>query len=810
MLGDGWRMVLTPAGQCATSAEAAQHGDFLPATVPGTVAGALEAAGRFDRAAPMPLQDQDAWYVLDFPETVRGAFTLRFEGLATVADVYLNEAIILSSESMYETYDVEVQLSGGDGLAIHFRAMAPFLEASGPRARWRPQMMDTQGLRLVRTTLLGHMPGWCPSVQAVGPWRPIRLIPKVEGRVDDLQIRSSLSEEGAGFLSVSLRIDGEPADLTLGCAGQTAPMARDGEGRWHAQLDLPGITPWWPHSHGAPVLHDISLIRDGVAQKLGRTGFRRIVIDRGVDGSDFSLSVNGVPVFCRGAVWASADIVRLPGDRESYRPFLALAAGAGMNMIRIGGTMAYETRAFFDLCDEMGLLVWQDFMFANYDYPVKEAVFRAHVEAEASQLLGRLQGSPSLAVLCGGSEIHQQAAMMGLPERFWTGPLTDEILPGIAAAHRPDVPYVANSPVGGALPFQPNAGIAHYYGVGAYCRPLEDARRADIRFAAECLAFANVPQQATLDRHLPVPPVHHPRWKARVPRDNAASWDFEDIREHYLHLIYGIDPARLRREDPARYLDFSRAVTGEVMEATFGEWRRAGSSCHGALVWTLQDLLPGPGWGVIDATGAPKPVWYALKRAFRPLQLLLTDEGTNGLDIHILNEMAGEAEVKLEIACLRDGMQPVVRGSRELRVQGRSAQKIAATDLFGAFFDTTYAYRFGPPAHDVTVASLLDAQGQLIAEAFHFPQGRAAALHDATIEASLTRNEAGWRLDLSTERFAQSVHIAIDGYRPDDDWFHLAPGRARSLRLIPIGDIDATALPSGEISQLGGKRIVRL
>ena len=809
-LDDGWRMVLTPAGQCATPADAARLDGFLAATVPGTVAGALETAGRFDRAAPIPLQDRDAWYFLDFPVTEQGAFTLRFEGLATVADVYLDDAAILSCESMFEAHDVEVQLFGGERLAIHFRALTPFLEAAGPRARWRPQMMDMQGLRLQRTTLLGHMPGWCPSVQAVGPWRPIRLLPKVEGRIDDLQIRSTLSQDGVGFLSVSLRIDGEPAASTLGCAGQHAAMQRDGEGRWHAQLDLPGIAPWWPHSHGAPILHDISLTVDGVAKTLGRTGFRRIAIDRGADGSDFSLSVNGVPVFCRGAVWTSADVVRLSGERESYRPLLALAVEGGMNMIRIGGTMVYETRAFFDLCDEMGLLVWQDFMFANFDYPVKDAAFRAHVETEASQLLGRLQGAPSLAVLCGGSEIHQQAAMMGLPERFWTGPLTDEILPGIAAALRPDVPYVANSPDGGALPFQPNAGIAHYYGVGAYCRSLEDARRADIRFAAECLAFANVPRQETLDRHLAVPPVHHPLWKARVPRDNAASWDFEDIREHYLHLLYGVDPVRLRREDPARYLDFSRAVTGEVMEATFAEWRRTGSSCHGALVWTLQDLLPGPGWGVIDATGAPKPAWFALKRAFRPLQLLLTDEGTNGLDIHLVNERADQVELRLDIACLRSGTQPVVRGSRDLRLEGRSAQKIAATDLFGAFFDTTYAYRFGPPAHDVTVASLTDAQGVLIAEAFHFPQGRMAALHDATIEASLTRDEAGWRLDLTADRFAQSVHVAIDGYLPGDDWFHLAPGRVRSLRLMPLGDTDPAALPSGEIGQLGGKRIVRL
>ncbi|MGO7465110.1 glycoside hydrolase family 2 protein, partial [Rhizobium ruizarguesonis] len=96
------------------------------------------------------------------------------------------------------------------------------------------------------------------------------------------------------------------------------------------------------------------------------------------------------------------------------------------------------------------------------------------------------------------------------------------------------------------------------------------------------------------------------------------------VRDFYLQILYGFDPAELRREDPERYLDLSRAVTGEVIEETFAEWRRKGSACNGALVWTLQELLPGPGWGVIDSTGEPKQVWYAMRRAFRPVQVVFT------------------------------------------------------------------------------------------------------------------------------------------------------------------------------------------
>jgi beta-mannosidase len=479
-----------------------------------------------------------------------------------------------------------------------------------------------------------------------------------------------------------------------------------------------------------------------------------------------------------------------------------------MNMLRIGGTMAYETPDFFALCDELGLMVWQDFQFANFDYPANDPAFLENVHKEVSQFLDATAASPSLAILCGGSEIDQQAAMLGLPEAAWAGPLTRQILPALVAAHRPDVQYVENSPSGGAMPFSPNAGVTHYYGVGAYCRPLDDARRADVRFAAESLAFANVPEQETLDTHLPVPAVHDPRWKARVPRDRGASWDFEDVRDHYLGLLYGDDPARLRREDPARYLDLSRATVAEVMEATFAEWRRQHSTCNGALVWTFQDLLPGAGWGIVDATGLPKSAWHALRRAFRPVQVALSDEGTNGLDIHVINDGAHAHRLTLDLSCLRHGRQPVVGGRREIALDARSAVTLPATDLFGAFFDTTYAFRFGPPAHDVTVARLTDADGIEIAEAFHFPRGRAQAVFPAALTATLSQDAEGFALSLSADRFAQSVAIEIENFLPGDNWFHLAPGHVKTVRLARRAGTDPAIAPSGAVRGIGVEGIV--
>ncbi|WP_448208310.1 glycoside hydrolase family 2 protein [Azospirillum sp. sgz302134] len=775
---------------------------WLSAPVPGTAAQALRAAGRFSIHRPPPLHDQDVWYRTRL--TGEGPRTLRFHGLATIAEVWLDGERILASDSMFQAHEVPVTLRGEHTLHIAFRALNPILKAQRGRGRWRVRLAEPAGLRAVRTTLLGHMDGWCPPVPAVGPWRPIELVEESGPlRVLAADLRATL--DGAdGLLTLDLSVDWSgpsrpPAFLEVGEV--RAPLAWTGPDRLQGRVRVPDVEPWWPHTHGTPALHSVRAGIGDARIDLGRTGFRSIVQD---DPEGLALRINGERVFCRGACWSSPDIVGLPGTREAYEPWLRLARDGGMNMLRVPGITAYESDAFFDLCDELGILVWQDFMFANFDYPTDET-FLGKVALEAAQLLDRTQASPSLAVLCGGSEAEQQAAMLGLPRAAWGQPVFESALRNEAARRRPDVAYVTNSPSGGPLPFAANAGVTHYYGVGAYMKPLEDARRAEVRFASECLAFSNVPEPRALAG---VPALHDPRWKARVPRDRGASWDFEDVREHYLRALCGVDPPTLRYEDPDRYLRLSRAVTGMVMEATFAEWRRAGSTCWGGLVFMYQDLLPGAGWGVVDADGVPKAAWHALRRAFRPVQVLLTDEGVNGLAVHLINETPRAIEATLTLHCLRDGETAVMRAERPVALPPRSVQAMPASALFDRFFDLTYSYRFGPPGHDATVAALTDtASGARLAEAFHFPSFRPHERADLGLSAEVARTEEGWALTLRSRRLARFVQIEDDSYRAEEDWFHLAPGVERTVRLIARSR--KGGVPDGEVHALNGANPVR-
>ena len=798
-----WSLAQSNPGAWATPDSIDPAAEWLPAIVPGTVGAALQASGRWQPDDDVGFDASDFWY----RATVEGdgSALLRFDGLATIAEVYLDGVLVLASDNMFLSHEIDIVLSGRHVLHIAFRSLDAFVERKKSRARWRPRLVRPPALRVARTLLLGHIPGWGPPVHAVGPWRGVSIHASRDQRIAERHVTARVDRDGDGLFDLAIRL-ATPTQgwVTARCGTIDFALVDEGDGVLRGRAEIPEVARWWPHTHGTSALYDVSVFVGEQIFSLGKVGFRTIEVDRDTDGKGFGLRVNDAPVFCRGACWTSADIVTLPFSREAYLPLLTLARDAGMNMIRVGGTMGYEGDAFYALCDELGLMVWQDFAFSNFDYPAGDPAFCASVETEARQILARTQMSPSLAVLCGASEVAQQASMLGMPSALWSNAIFDEVLPRAAAALRPDIPYTAHSPWGGDLPFVANEGISHYYGVSAHRRPIEEARRAEVRFSAESLGFANVPDVAPFTLEPDAPAIVHPNHTERFPHDVGASWAFEGIRNHYTAALYGVDVANLRRDDPERFLSLARATSAEVMEATFAEWRREGSRTRGALVWFLRDLIAGAGWGVIDSTGAPKAAYWGLKRAFRPVSVILTDEKLNGLKISLINETAETRPVRLALTCLRNGETVVMKAATELSLAPRSTLGLAATTLWGGFFDTTYAFRFGEPSHDVTMARLTDAaSGATVADAFHFPCGRGHARHaldlSAAIEGTASR---GWRLVLKTRRFAQSVRIVCAGFQTSENWFHLAPGMDRSIDLVPSAR--GAGRPCGTVEALNG------
>jgi beta-mannosidase len=815
--------------------------DWLPTRVPGTAAGALGDAGLWRAGETRDFDSEDWWFRTRFraapPESGEEAL-LRFDGIATIAEVFLNGEKLLENESMFaaHTLDVGALLATDNELAIRCRALGPLLaQRRKPRARWRTRLVDGN-LRFFRTMLLGRAPGFAPSPAAVGPWRPVRLIRRRALAVDEFELRARVTDEtqAAGLLSIRARLrslDGrgiERAELELrGPSGtHRSAVAIDAEDTGddttlvEDTLRLPGIVRWWPHTHGEPALYDARLLIETnsatVIVDCGRIGFRTLSAgsepNHDMEADGLNLHVNGLPIFVRGAVWTPVDPVGLAPDRATLHAALGRVRDAGMNMLRIPGTGAYESSEFHDICDELGLLVWQDFMFANLDYPIEDERFRASVEREARAQLEELTPHPSLAVLCGNSEIEQQVAMLGLDPSLGRGKLFGEILPSLVSEARSDAIYLPSTPCGGTLPFRPDRGIAHYYGVGGYRRPLEDARRAEVRFAAECLAFSNVPDEAGVDAVLPESPaqvaVHHPRWKAGVPRDTGNGWDFEDVRDHYLQRLFGLDPSELRRVDQERYLELSRAVTGEAMAEVFGEWRRLGSPCAGGLVLWLTDLVPGAGWGVIDHSGKPKPAYHHLRRVLAPTAIWLSDEGLGGMRVHVAHDRPTPLPAALRIALYRDGHRLVEQGAETLELSAHDTLERDVEALLGRFADVSWAYRFGPPGHDVVVATLQRGDGEsveILSQAFRFPAGRPLQMWSAEelgLRGTIRLGGDTTTLRLESRRLAYGVRIHMPGFSPADDALTLEPEMPREIALVRMQGHEPDAPAGGTLTAL--------
>ena len=786
-LDAGWRLARTDAGSCASPADlAGKPLQWDAAAVPGTVAGCLHR----DLDVPGDYDAHDWWYATAFDRPASGSrHVLRFEGLATLAEVWLNGEKILESRNMFvpQRVDVTDLLRDENELSIAFRSLDRELAKRRPRPRWKTRLVEKQGLRWIRTTILGRIPAWTPGAPAVGPWGPVTLESISGVEISHMALRSRLEGE-RGIVKLTARIevlDGQAVTAARLVVGETVAALEIGGGFIAGEATIDRAPLWWPHTHGTPELLpcrlEIELGDARMALDLGHAGFREVKLDSGDEAMTFQ--VNGVRVFCRGAVWTPLDILRLRASPAELRRSLEQLRDAGANMVRVGGTMAYESDEFYALCDELGLLVWQDFMFANMDYPAADAQFRAEVEAEARHHVRRLAAHPCIAAWCGGSEVAQQAAMQGLGPEAWGGELFEELLPGIVAELHGDAPYFPSSPWGGALPFHSGSGIAHYYGVGAYRRPLVDVKTARVKFATECLGISNVPDET--EAH----PPHHPRWKARVPRDSGSSYDFEDVRDHYLRELFGRDPVHLRATDLQRYLAQSRVTSGEVMGRTYSEWRSPASRSGGALVWFHRDLWAGAGWGIVAADGTPKsPYWY-LKRAWAPIAVRLTDEGLDGYAVHVVNDRAQPLEARLEVSCFLDGVPAGHTVKAEVRVKPHDAVTLPTDALLGSFTDATNAYRFGPPKQDAVVARLVDAStGAILSEDVAFPTGLdLPRLAGVKVESNVRRLPDGsLEAHIEASHFLQAVAIDCDGYRPDDNYFHVAPGATKRVLFRPL------------------------
>ncbi len=782
--------------------------EWIRATVPGTAAEALAAAGARD-VADHDYDGEDWWFRCRF-HGAPGAWQLHLGGIATLADVWVNGTHVARTENMYLRSSVTLDGLGGENeLVIRCEALRPALDARRPRARWKTTQVENHTLRWFRTNLLGRVPGWARTPRTVGPWRPV-AITQNDGPLDavgDAFVHASCDGDG-GRVDAALRFAALPdwagdtgqEPPVLVCLGREAPLEvlqHDDGVTVRATLPVAGFERWWPHTHGPQPLYDVSVRIGGASHRLGRVGFRTVEVDRSDGG--FTFVVNGVPIFVRGANWFPPDPVSFRSSEEDVRRRLTLVRDANLNMVRVPGTTAYADRSLLDACDDLGVLLWQDCMFAFMDYPDDEA-FVAGVGAELRQAFAELSGHASLAIVCGNQEVAEIAAMNGGTQRGYTSELFDSFIPSLTAALLPGVEFVASNPTGGEPLYRPDTGVSQYFGIGGYLRPLGALRRDDVRFAAETLCYATPPEpEAVIRLGGANIAVQDPRWKEGVHHDPGRSWDMDDVRSFYVREVFGVDPLWERYSDAERALDLGRATNAFLMQTVFSEWRcneRAG----GGLVLGFNDVAPGAGWGLVDVTGEPKAPWFAMRRVSESICVLMMDEGLNGLYAHVFNDTAEAFTGELAVQLFTNGETMSEEAVHPVNVKARDSLVVSLTNLFDEFTDLNYAYRFGPPKYDVIAVTLKDEAGLVRSDDVALPLGQARSVEgDVGLSAVTISSGAEPRLRVTTRRFAQWVSVNAPGYRPSDSWFHLPP---RSERVITLFDGDPSRPPRGRVRAL--------
>lgn len=723
-----WHLYRTESGQLQHAP--ANRGDLtklarcadavLPAAVPGTAASAwrdAQAAG-----APLPQQtpveavagDHDWWWIAVVEIEAACTVRLHSNGIATRSAVHVDGQETSASESAFAAHEAEIDLEPGEHVvALCCRSLSSMVPPSRPRARWRSSLVPDRRLRWLRTPLIGRIP-WAGTAPVIGPWAGLEMTPIDEHEVRIRHVRTRMLEDGQGVVSIGLS-SGECAVVHVSCAG-AARTLRIGPGETTAELRVADPELWWPSTHGDPVLHALVLEVDDRQTEVRRVGFRTICAER--DHGAFRLMVNGQAVYARGAVWAPVDPLGLDGSGEGVDQTVRLLVESGVNLLRVPGTDAYASPALMEACDRHGAMLWQDTPLASVD-PPEDETWLQDLAAETEQWARRLGEHPCLAVWSGGSENYQQAVLSGRAPQVWTSTALETTIPRAVGTGAPELVYVANSPMGGTPPTRSDTGLSHYFGVGAYRRPLSDAVTSGVRFAAECLAFGCPPDPATIDEAFPDLGAHGSgdswsRWRRDGARDPGASWSFEEITQHYARELLGPAPPRgVPREDEVppgpvsdrpvcspEQLSAERWTVEHVMTQVLGQWRRADSSCDGAIVLASRDLAPGPGWGLIDAHGRPKAGLRGFAAACARTALVLLDHGLDGLHVHVFHDGAERLRGQVDITTTTAQGGPGPSAQVGVDLAGPGEQVIPVEPELGGFLDITGAWGFGAAAYD--------------------------------------------------------------------------------------------------------------
>ena len=728
---------------------------------------------------------------------------LRCEGLDTLAHVKINGKEIGYADNMHITWEWDVKSAlceGENEIAIHFDSPITYaLEAEEKSPGWY-STDAIPGFPHIRKAHCMYGWDWGPRLPDAGIWRNIGLVLIDEGRITDVLVLQA-HEEGVVRLQIQPEIEGD-------CEWTATATAPDGKvySSVNGAVTITDPLLWWPAGYGEQPLYTVCVELKNKQDKWEkRIGLRTLWVSQEKDewGEEFCHIVNGVKVFAMGGDYIPEDNIFARRSQERTRILLEDAKLANFNCVRIWGGGYYPDDFFYDICDELGLLVWQDLMYACAYYDLTPA-FEESIRLEAVQNVKRLRHHASLALLCGNNEMEMfqlmciQARMHGDMTSF--GPsrpkhhadyikMFEYILSGICKSDAPQTFYWPASPSSGGafdVPNDENRGDVHYWDVWHGEKPFTEYRKFHFRYASE-FGFQSFPCLKTVESFtLPEDRNIFSRVMERHQRNKAANGKILS----YLSQTY------LYPTSFDNLLYCSQLLQADAIRYGVEHWRRNRNRCMGAVIWQLNDCWPVASWSSIDYFGRWKALHYAAKRFFAPIMVSACEEGeiTQNPQINEFHPAPIKRSVRLNVAnetradvtgevhwALRKPNGDVIKQGKE---------KITVPALTSVWLD-----EMAFPEASLT--------GNYVSFSFENSEGTVlfcAPKHFEFIDPQISLKRDGNDIIVSSKAFAKHVYVESDD--PDmllsDNFFDLSAnekritvlrGKAENLRARSVFDL---------------------
>ena len=754
--------------------------DEMPAQVPGSVFLDLMRAQKVpdpfvsDNEKKVQWVGESAWvYHRQFsvaPALLTHQFVLlNGEGLDTLATIRLNGKLLGATDNMFRRWQFDAKpllQVGANELEIRFESTFPL---DGPEKK-----SGIKG-RYIRKAPYHYGWDWGPTLVDAGVWKPIGLLAYDTARIGDIGIAQDHSQVGVVGLTSKIALADAPPNAELRArvtvelngkmVGSDVQNVRNGNATSAVSIRDPQL--WWPNEMGGHPLYDVKIeLLNGdqiLDSKQRRIGLRTIALLPANAERAVQLSVNGVPFFAKGSNWIPSDSFAPRVTNAKLRAYVAAATASHMNMLRFWGGGYYEEDALFDACDESGILVWEDFKFANNWYPSADPIWMDNVRAEVAQQVERLHTHPCIAVWCGNNEIE---AIVGDDWRAGYNQLFGDLIGGAVRQKLPDAVYTLSSP---------GLGDEHYWGVYHVGQSFE-AFRGVHGFISE-FGMQSFPEPRSVDEF--TSPAD------RVSTDTAVMSAHQKGKGNATILDYINRYFRAPRSfDDTLWL--SQIMQGYGVQTGVESWRREMPRSTGSLIWQLDDCWPVASWSAIDSYGRPKALQYLTRHFYAPLLVSgVADAQSGRVSLWLTSDLRQKTSSTLRWQVTDCAGNWLRTGKIEAEIGPQSSREIANVDLSDLLQEKG--------AGDLLIWLYFEGDdAKVLSENLvFFGRPKSLKLQNPQIQTHAQLQGDGFLVTLTAQKTALWTWLSLESGDAtyDDNFFHLRANEPRQILVTPASPL---------------------